>query len=77
MSLHTTVVNAPTIGKVRISSCNPINIFVNGVYMGATGNEENPSLCENAPHGSSTTTVCANMIMTTRTNCCTTEHMSK
>ncbi|KAK8097326.1 uncharacterized protein PG998_005553 [Apiospora kogelbergensis] len=56
MSLHTTVVNAPTIGKVRISSCNPINIFVNGVYMGATGNEENPSLCENAPHGSSTTT---------------------
>ncbi|KAK8131031.1 hypothetical protein PG984_007469 [Apiospora sp. TS-2023a] len=55
MSLHTTVVNAPTIGKVRISSCNPINIFVNGVYMGATGNEENPSRNQIAPHGSSTT----------------------
>ncbi|KAK6850877.1 hypothetical protein PG990_008217 [Apiospora arundinis] len=56
MSLHTTVVNAPTIGKVRISSCNPINIFVNGVYMGATGNDENPSRHDAAPHGSSTTT---------------------
>lgn len=56
MSLHTAVVNAPTIGKVRISSCNPINIFVNGVYMGATGNEENPSPNEIAPHGGSSTT---------------------
>ncbi|KAK8069212.1 hypothetical protein PG994_005828 [Apiospora phragmitis] len=56
MSLHTTVVNAPTIGKVRISSCNPINIFVNGVYVGATGNEEIPSRNEFAPHGPSTPT---------------------
>ncbi|KAK7943257.1 uncharacterized protein PG986_012370 [Apiospora aurea] len=56
MSLHTTVVNAPTLGKVRISSCNPINIFVNGVYMGATGNDESPPRHETAPHGSSSST---------------------
>lgn len=53
-SLYTTVVDAP-FGRVRISSGNPMPVFVNGTYMGATGDDSGYS--HNTPLETSATAV--------------------